>query len=83
MELNPSLVTLPYLSTGASDSAVLRSFGIQAYGVLPFPLDQSDEERMHGADERVPLESLRFGTQLLYGTVSRIASGTVPRIPPA
>jgi acetylornithine deacetylase/succinyl-diaminopimelate desuccinylase-like protein len=82
-ELNPSLATLPYLSTGASDSAVLRSLGIQAYGVLPFPLDQSDEERMHGADERVPLESLRFGTRLLHGTVSRIASATVAGTPPA
>ena len=71
-ELDPSIATVPYLSTGATDSAHLRAMGIQAYGVLPFPLEQSDENRMHGADERVPLESLLFGTRLLFSTVARI-----------
>lgn len=28
---------------------------------------------MHGNDERVPLASLDFGTQLIYGAVSRVA----------
>ena len=34
---------------------------------------QSDEERMHGHDERVPLESLHFGVRLIYGAIERIA----------
>src|SRR6476469_8175123 len=71
--LDPSLVTVPYLSTGATDSARLRAWGIQAFGLLPFPMNQDDEDRMHGNDERVPLASLEFGTKLVYGAIARVA----------
>ena len=72
-ELDPKIAVVPYLSTGVTDSARLRRLGVKAYGVLPFPMLQADEERMHGSDERVPLESLHFGTQLIYGAIERIA----------
>jgi len=47
--------------------------GLQAYGVLPFPMNQDDEDRMHGNDERIPLASLDFGTRLMFGAVHRVA----------
>lgn len=72
-ELDPKMPVVPYLSTGVTDSARLRRQGVQAYGILPFPMLQSDEERMHGNDERVPLESLHFGLRLVFGAISRIA----------
>lgn len=72
-DLDPKIAVVPYLSTGVTDSARLRQRGVKAYGVLPFPMVQSDEERMHGHDERVPLESLHFGTRLIYDAISRIA----------
>ena len=71
--LDPSLAVVPYLSTGATDSARLRIWGMQAYGLLPFPMDQNDEDRMHGNDERIPLESLKFGTRLVFGAVRAVA----------
>jgi len=72
-ELDPKIAVVPYLSTGVTDSARLRRLGVQAYGILPFPMPQSDEERMHGNDERIPLESLHFGVRLIHGAVARIA----------
>jgi acetylornithine deacetylase/succinyl-diaminopimelate desuccinylase-like protein len=72
--LNPDLAVVPFLGTGATDSARMRRWGVQAYGVLPFPMEQSDEERMHAHDERIPLESLHFGTQLIYGAILRVAA---------
>jgi len=72
-ELAPDMVTVPYMSTGATDSARLRQLGMQAYGLLPFPMDQGDEDRMHGNDERIPLASLDFGTRLIFGDVHRVA----------
>jgi acetylornithine deacetylase/succinyl-diaminopimelate desuccinylase-like protein len=72
IELDPSMVTVPYLSTGATDSARLRALGMQAYGILPFPMAQDDEDRMHGNDERIPLASLEFGTKLIYGAMVRV-----------
>jgi len=71
-ELAPDMVTVPYLSTGATDSARLRQLGMQAFGILPFPMDQDDEDRMHGNDERIPLASLDFGTRLIFGAVYRV-----------
>ena len=71
--LDPEMAVVPYLSTGATDSARLRRIGIQAYGILPFPLDQNDEARMHADDERIPIASLTFGTKVIYGAIARVA----------
>jgi acetylornithine deacetylase/succinyl-diaminopimelate desuccinylase-like protein len=76
-DLDPSLTVVPYLSTGGTDSAHLRRLGVNCYGILPFPMQQSDEERMHGHDERVPVESLHFGMRLIYSAVLRVASSPV------
>lgn len=72
--LDPAMVVVPYQSNGATDSARLRALGVQAYGVLPFPMPPEDEERMHGHDERVAVESLLFGTQLLFEAVRRVTA---------
>ena len=72
--LDPEMAVVPYLSTGGTDSAHLRRIGIQSYGILPFPMMQSDEERMHGHDERVPVKSLHFGTRLIYESVVEVAA---------
>jgi acetylornithine deacetylase/succinyl-diaminopimelate desuccinylase-like protein len=71
--LMPGVPVVPLLSTGATDSAQLRSAGIQAYGVLPFPLTTEDAARMHGNDERLPVESLAIGLRFLYGVAAGIA----------
>lgn len=71
--LDPSLAVVPYLSTGATDSARLRTWGIQSFGLLPFPMNQGDEDRMHGNDERIPLKALEFGTRMIFGAVLRVA----------
>jgi acetylornithine deacetylase/succinyl-diaminopimelate desuccinylase-like protein len=72
-ELEPQLAVVPFLGTGATDSARMRRWGVQAYGVLPFPMEQSDEERMHGNDERISLDALAFGSRLIYETILRVA----------
>lgn len=72
-ELEPRLAVAPYLSTGGTDSARLRRLGMQAYGILPFPLGSDDEQRMHGHDERVPVDALAFGTRLIHGAIRRVA----------
>lgn len=71
--LRPDIKVVPYLSTGVTDSARLRRIGVNAYGILPFPMAQADEERMHGHDERIPVESLHFGTQLIYEATLRVS----------
>jgi len=75
LALDPTLTVTPYLSNGITDSARLRRNGVKAYGILPFPLIAEDEGRMHGHDERVPVESLVFGLRLIFGAVRKVASG--------
>lgn len=71
--LAPGVPTVPFLSTGATDSAPLRRAGVKAYGLLPFPLTESDEGRMHGHDERVAVSSLSFAVRLSWEILGRIA----------
>jgi acetylornithine deacetylase/succinyl-diaminopimelate desuccinylase-like protein len=69
----PGVPALPFLSTGATDSAPLRRAGVKAYGLLPFPLTEGDEGRMHGHDERVSVASLAFAVRLSWEILNRIA----------
>jgi acetylornithine deacetylase/succinyl-diaminopimelate desuccinylase-like protein len=66
-------IVVPFMSTGATDSAQLRLRNVQAYGLLPFPLKEEDERRMHADDERIPLEAFRKGVEFLYRVVEEFA----------
>jgi acetylornithine deacetylase/succinyl-diaminopimelate desuccinylase-like protein len=70
----PGAIALPFLSPEATDSASLRLHQVQAYGLEPFPLTEADDERMHGDDERIPLDSFHKGVAFLYHVVSDFAS---------
>jgi len=70
--LAPGVPAVPFLSTGATDSAALRKTGVKAYGLLPFPLTEADEGRMHGHDERVKVSSLQFAVRLGWEIFRRI-----------
>lgn len=76
--MEPRTIVVPFMSTGATDGAVLRAAGIPTYGILPFPLEMDDERRMHGHDERVPLASLAWAVEYLYRVVAEVcaAGGT-------
>jgi acetylornithine deacetylase/succinyl-diaminopimelate desuccinylase-like protein len=65
----PGAAIVPNMSTGATDSWPLRMRSVQAYGLLPFPLTEDDLLRMHGDNERIPLDSFRKGIEFLYGIV--------------
>ena len=72
--IDPTITVVPYLSTGATDSADLRRAGIKAYGLLPFPLEMPDEERMHGNDERLPIEAFAFGIRFVTGIIEALVA---------
>jgi len=66
----PGTTVVPFMSPGATDSWPLRMRNVQAYGVFPFPLAESDLARMHGDDERIPVESFHKGVQFLGDIVN-------------
>ena len=69
----PGTVVVPFMSTGATDGAVLRAAGIPTYGILPMPLPLEDELRMHGDNERVPIRALGWAAEYLYRVLAEVA----------
>jgi acetylornithine deacetylase/succinyl-diaminopimelate desuccinylase-like protein len=67
-----ALITTPML-TGYTDSYYYRAIGIGAYGLSPFRLSEEDSRTVHGNDERVTVENLRFGVEFFYRIVERVA----------
>lgn len=61
-----ALVTTPML-TGATDRPYYRKLGIITYGFDPFLVESSESQRgVHGANERVSVENVKFGVRYLY-----------------
>ena len=60
----PDAAVVPMLSTGATDGAALRAAGIPTYGILPLPLEQEDELRMHGGQRARADRLARLGHRI-------------------
>jgi acetylornithine deacetylase/succinyl-diaminopimelate desuccinylase-like protein len=64
---------IPFMSTGATDSAQLRLHSVQAYGLRPFPINEADDARVHGDEERLPLASFPKGVDLMVHIVAEFS----------
>jgi acetylornithine deacetylase/succinyl-diaminopimelate desuccinylase-like protein len=63
----------PYLFQAGTDAATWRSRGIPVYGIYPYAISAEDLTRMHGNDERVSIEALRQGTEMVFRTLVDVA----------
>ena len=64
---DPGAPVLPYLLSGGTDNKSLSKLGIAGYGFAPLrlPAELDFPGMFHGVDERVPLDALVFGRQVL------------------
>ncbi|MGZ4652254.1 M20/M25/M40 family metallo-hydrolase [Oryzihumus sp.] len=64
---DPGAAILPYCLSGGTDNKALSRLGVTGYGFAPLrlPADLDFAPMFHGIDERVPLDSLRFGARVL------------------
>jgi len=67
-------LVLPVTCVGFTDSRVLRRRGVQAYGFIPVLMDSSLAATVHGHNERIPIEGLRSGAQILFEVVRRFCA---------
>ncbi len=74
-EADPTGVPIPSMVGGFTDGRMFARLGIQNYGFLPqnLPATFSSAGMVHGADERVPVETIEFGTRVLYNLLQRYA----------
>ncbi|MCU1546995.1 MAG: Metallopeptidase peptidase family [Homoserinimonas sp.] len=64
---DPGAPVLPYLLAAGTDNKALSTLGIKGYGFAPLklPAELDFPGMFHGVDERVPLDALVFGRQVL------------------
>ena len=64
---DPDGWVVPYTMSGGTDLKAFSRLGIRGYGFVPLrlPADLDFSGMFHGVDERVPIDSLRFGVRVL------------------
>ena len=72
-EDDPEGVPIPYMMPAVTDGRFFSRLGIQTYGFLPvrLPEDCSFMTTIHAADERIPVEAMRSGTDAVYKVLQR------------
>jgi acetylornithine deacetylase/succinyl-diaminopimelate desuccinylase-like protein len=71
---HPNAVVTTSMLAGFTDSHHFRRLGITSYGLGPFPLTPGAESGIHGNDEHVSIDALRFGVRFYYDVVTRVAA---------
>ena len=64
---DPGALAVPYTLSGGTDLKAFSRMGIRGFGFAPLrlPADLDFSGMFHGVDERVPVDSLRFGVRVL------------------
>jgi acetylornithine deacetylase/succinyl-diaminopimelate desuccinylase-like protein len=71
LSVHPDAVVVPYMSTGFTDSRFYRSIGIPTYGMMPLLLPRAEHGKIHGVDERIPVEGIGRMTDVLFALIER------------
>ncbi|HST12684.1 MAG TPA: M20/M25/M40 family metallo-hydrolase [Terriglobales bacterium] len=64
-EMWPGVPVIPTMSTGASDGVYTNAASLPTYGISGIAIDRNDQ-RAHGKDERVGMESYYKGVDFYY-----------------
>jgi acetylornithine deacetylase/succinyl-diaminopimelate desuccinylase-like protein len=64
----------PEMTSGFTDSRIYRLRGIPAYGFVPCLVPPRELAGIHGHNERISVENIRLGLQVLYEVVRRLAT---------
>ncbi len=72
-ELFGNMPIIPAMSTGATDSRFFRALGVPAYGVSGLFSDPTVDDRAHGRDERMRVQSYYEGQEFLYRLTKALA----------
>ena len=68
----PAATITPRMAAGFTDSHFFREKGIPAYGFIPIILNAEQASGIHGDNEKVSLENLRFGSEFMQNLVEKI-----------
>jgi len=72
-QFDPQGTAVPYVAAGVTDARFFSRLGIQTYGFTPLrlPDDFNFMHLIHAADERVPVDAIDFGVQVLSSALQQ------------
>jgi acetylornithine deacetylase/succinyl-diaminopimelate desuccinylase-like protein len=70
-ETYPGAAVTPGLFEAGTSAGPWRQRGIPVYGIYPYAVDDDTMSRMHGNDERIRVDALVRGTELMYRVFTR------------
>jgi acetylornithine deacetylase/succinyl-diaminopimelate desuccinylase-like protein len=70
----PGVPVIPVMETGASDGKFTSAAGLPTYGVNGLAID-IDDDRAHGKDERLGVDSYYRGVEFYYRYVKLLGNG--------
>ena len=70
----PGTLVLPRLTSGYNEEQRYRPLGMNAYGFNPYTATEAENNTQHGDDERIRVEEVRRGFQVLYDVVTSVAA---------
>ncbi len=73
-QYNSQALVAPTLNSGYTESQMYRPLGLICYGFAPIEVTPEIENTEHAANERVPVEQVRRGVEMLYEIVARVAN---------
>jgi acetylornithine deacetylase/succinyl-diaminopimelate desuccinylase-like protein len=65
---------VPEMTSGFTDSRIYRRLGVAAFGFVPCLVPPEELAGIHGHNERISVENLRLGMQILHGVVTRLCA---------
>ena len=68
----PAATIVPRMAAGFTDSHFFREKGIPAYGFIPHILDAEQAGGIHGDNEKISLENIRFGSEFMRSLIEKI-----------
>jgi acetylornithine deacetylase/succinyl-diaminopimelate desuccinylase-like protein len=72
---DPGAIVTPHLVPGATDSRYFRAAGINCYDFIPFQLPVEERMLIHGIDERISIENMAFGVEMMIDILLSLQSG--------
>ena len=73
-KVKPGVPVTPVMENGASDSIYFAQAGIPCYGYSAIALER-DDERAHGRDERLPVDSYWKSLDFFYSFLKAMIFG--------
>jgi acetylornithine deacetylase/succinyl-diaminopimelate desuccinylase-like protein len=72
----PGTPVVPHITSGYTENQRYRPLGIIAYGFCPYTATEEEGNTEHGNDERIRVEEVRRGPQVLFDVVVKVAGAS-------